>query len=118
MKNFGDRLTALESLVTAAPPAVSVATLLERVRLGEVAKAALERTLSPWDRSTTNILRRHSLAGRTSVELTARPYMLTVRYHMSALDSRWPLGTDETEEAERRSDLLLAMAGFRLETAQ
>lgn len=115
-KTLEQRLSEIESLIKASPDAVSVTTLEERVKLGDAAKLALSRTLSAWDRSTTSVLRRHSLAGRTSVELNSSPYTLTVRYDHSALDSRWPLGTDDADEAERRANLLLAMAQFRLES--
>ena len=116
MDTLESRLTALEALTTAAPEALSVATLQERVKLGDVAKTSLERTLRPWTAKEGGeypTLHRDAVAGATTVSLD-RFGTLTVRRQFG-LELRWEVGTEDRSEMIRRADLLLTMAQFRLE---
>ena len=117
MRTLEDRLTALETLVTAAPPALSVDTLRERVKLGDAAKAELSRTLSPWAAKESGeyaTLYREAMSGTTEVSLN-RFGVLTVRRQFG-LELRWEVGTQDRSEMIRRADLLLVVAEYRLES--
>ena len=117
MRTLEDRLTTLEALVTAAPPALSVATLQERVKLGDAAKAELSRTLSPWAAKESGeyaTLYREAMSGTTEVSLN-RFGVLTVRRQFG-LELRWEVGTQDRSEMIRRADLLLVVAEYRLES--
>ena len=127
MRTLEDRLTTLEALVTAAPPALSVATLQERVKLGDAAKAELSRTLLPWQT--------HSVTGspprfyRTSAD-RRNSYTVFVpagiigetRYHLGSersaspqIELRIECDPADTARVMQLADLVLAIAGFRLE---
>ena len=127
MRTLEDRLTALETLVTAAPPALSVDTLRERVKLGDAAKAELSRTLLPWQ--TQNVTNSPPRFYRTSAD-GSNSYTVFVpagiigetRYHIDAdpytkpqIQLRIECDPADTDRVMRLADLVFAVAGFRLE---
>lgn len=118
------RLAAIEALITAAPPAVSVETLLERVRLGEAATKELTRALSPWkeeqSQSQPTRFHRQSVNGRNHYVVHV-PHGETV-YHISSdsyanpkIATRIDCDPADSARVMELADMIFAIAGFRLE---
>jgi hypothetical protein len=127
MRTLEDRLTALETLVTAAPPALSVDTLRERVKLGDAAKVELSRTLLPWkaEHSEGRPPRffRRSADGRNDYRVYVPEGIIgETRYHIGAdpyakpqIQLRIECDPADTARVMQLADLVFAIAGFRLE---
>ena len=127
MPTLEDRLDAIEALVVAAPPALSVNALWERVKLGNAANAELTRTLLPWEtqRSEGRPPRfiRRSAAGRNDYTVHVPEGTIgETRYHIGAdsyaqpkIQLRIECDPADTTRVMRLADLVFAIAGFRLE---
>lgn len=121
---FDQRLTAIEHRLTAAPEAVSVKTLLERLRLGQEAETTLLRTLSPWQ-LINDTYYRNSMGGKCRYQIR-----LTLCGHLSVhfdgrenggemRDGFWRLGKGrKPAELLQWADILLRMTEFRLAETQ
>lgn len=122
-----ERLEAIESLLTAAPPAVSVDTLIERVRLGGEAKVELARTLRPWgvhksSPGSPDRFHRYSAGTGESAALyvpegagETRYILLVGTYAHPSIRTKIDCDPADTERVKQLADVILAIAGHRLE---
>lgn len=122
------RLSALEALNKAAPAAVSVDTLLERVKLGKEATAELSRTLKSWSRHEESDGRPPRFFRYCHRDSGASLYVPQgirgeTRYHLTCeadgqkLAIRIECDPTDTARVLQLADVALAIGGFRLESA-
>ena len=122
-----ERLSSVEALLTAAPAAVSVDTLIERVRLGKEAQVELARTLRPWDVHKSGIgspdrFYRNSAGTGESAALyvpegtSETCYLLVVgTYGNPSIRAKIDCDPADTERVRQLADVILTIAGHRLE---
>ena len=126
MLTIEERLVALESRLTAAPPTLSVAALMQRVQLGTEAAAELHKTLLTWGAAEADQnwprFRRKSGCGRYDAILFvahgggAKHYSIICdHYAPNKVACVIAVDPSDVEEVQRRADLILRIADYRLE---